>query len=274
MRALLLLASVVLIIGHSVASPDVTYKFRRTIINGVTHDEVFYLKAGKQRIDRQSFVGGQTRESFIYGPHGASVSDCNGLRLMLNLDSKLYFVVPPVQMNAATGSHRAVLMPTPTADAPRSTTEVHLEETGKHRKFYGHEAWLVRETRHTKTEYKGKLMESAIVTDTWYIEPLPTGCPEHGGKVVISLPGSSETRTGTARIGLPIERTQHVTNSDGSSREFKEEIVEWSEAPLSDDLFAAPADFKETKDWNAIEPELGKPNVLQRMMAWFYRAFH
>lgn len=274
MRSFLLLASVAMFMGQCVASPDVTYKVRRTLSNGVSHDEVFYFKAGKQRVDRQSFVGGETRGSFIYGPHGASIYDCNGLRLMLNLDGKQYFVVPRVQMNAGTGSGRAVLMPTPTANAPRSTSEVHVEDTGKRREFHGHDAWLVRETRQTRTEYQGKSSEYTMVIDTWYIEPPPTGCPEHPGRVVFSVPGTNEIRTGSAKLGLPIERVEHITNSNGTTRESREEIVEWSEAALPDDLFAAPADFKETKNWQDIEPELGKPTLLQRMVAWFYRTFH
>ena len=248
------------------------------MFNGVAYDEVFYLKTGKHRIDRQSFIGGQTPESFVYGPHTASISDCSGMRLVLNLDARLYIVVPPVQMNRVSGSHRAVLMPTPTQSSgkvPHSASEVHIEDTGKRRDFYGHQAWLVRETRHTKTEYKGKSSEYSIVTDTWYIDPPPTGCPEHSHTaMVVSVPGTSEARTGSARTGLPIERLERVTSSDGTSRELTEEIVEWSEAPLSDDLFVAPTSFKQTKEWDDIEPELGKPTLLQRMSAWFYRIFH
>src|SRR3954468_14065906 len=126
MRALFLLASVAMLVGQSVATPDVTYKLRRRNNNGVTHDEVFYVKAGKHRIDRQSFVGGQTRESFIYGPHTASISGCDCAGWVLNLDSKQYIVVAPVQLKPGIGSHRAVLMPTPTPNAPRSTSEVHV----------------------------------------------------------------------------------------------------------------------------------------------------
>ncbi|MCU1309513.1 MAG: hypothetical protein JWO20_638 [Candidatus Angelobacter sp.] len=258
---------------------DLEYTRRIVYGNGPSHDTVYYVKGERQRIDSQSSIGGQTKESFIYGPHTAMIMQCDLNRvLLLNLDTKKYFVhdIKPHPTGLITGILSAGRLTGGTA-ANTSYTEkrdVSVKETGDKRDFHNHEAWLVRQTTESTRNYDGHLSQSTSVEETWYIDlDAPMYCRKQMGlppntKVQSQLgtvgENVTETHTGTARIGFPVSQQYHVISPSQSQSSM--EVVDWSEEPLDPKLFEVPNGFVETKNEDEVNPPFGR--VSKAAGAW------
>jgi hypothetical protein len=280
-----------MVLPSLVFAGDLKYTQRIIYGDGPAHDTVYYVTGERQRIDSQSYFGGQTPESLVYGPHTAMIMQCDLNRvLLLNLDTRKYFVHQIKQGNSRgeTGKLSAV-PPLRSKAANKNPTEeraVAVQETGDKRDFHNREAWLVRLTIESTTHYEGVTHKSTSVDESWYIDlDVPMYCrkqmglkPNTGAQYRLSTGDENvtETRTGTARIGFPISRNYRVTSSS-ESRQSSMEIVDWSEEPLDPKLFEVPGDFVETKNSDDINPRFGsvsKPNgAWENFLQWMKHFF-
>jgi hypothetical protein len=266
-----------MVLPSLVFAGDLKFTQRIFLDNWLSHDAVYYVKGERKRIDSQSYVGGQTPESFIYGPHTATIMQCDLNRtLILNLDAKKYIVheIKLQPLGRITGFLSAGPLTGATA-ANKNYSEVRavsVKGTGDKRDFHGHEAWLVRETTKSTTNYGGNTTRSSSVEETWYIDlDAPTYCPKQFGlapnmkaqsRLGVLGQNVTETRTGTARIGFPISQKEMTMSGMGGMRlQSRMEILDWSEEPLDPKLFEVPDGFTETKEWKDIAPRLGRAST-------------
>jgi hypothetical protein len=269
----------------SALAGDLKYTQRLSTGSGTSHDTVYYLKGERKRIDSRSYVGGETPQSFVYGPHTAMIMQCDLSRVLhLNLDTKKYYVQPikPLTFSSATSQLDGIASALSTAASPSHSQEsvVRVEETGDKKQFHNREAWLVRQTTESTLHYGGQTHKSTSVDESWYIDlDVPMYCPKQLGlapntkvqsRLAIAGDNVTEIRTGTARIGFPISHRNRVTSSPGS-REFGMNVVDWSEETLDPKLFEVPDGFVETKNWEDVQPALRATaggGILENLLRW------
>jgi len=281
-----------MVLSQFVFAGDLRYTQRTSFDKWLTHDAVYYVKGERKRIDGRAYIGGQTPRSINYGPHTATIMQCDLDRaLYLNLDTKKYFVqeIKPRPPGRITGTLSTRPL-TGATDASQNHSEVRavsVKGTGDKRDFHNHHAWLVRQTTEINTNYDGNNSRLTSVEETWYIDlDAPMYCPKQFGlppnaKVQYQLgtvgENVTETRTGTARIGFPISRKEVVKSSTGGIlRQSGMEILDWSEEPLDPKLFELPDGFTETKNLGDIHPRLHATaggGILEIVLRWARNLF-
>jgi hypothetical protein len=258
-----------MVLPSLVFAGDLKYTQRAFYDNGPSHNIVYYVKGERKRMDNRSYIGGQTPESFVYGPRTAMIMQCDLDRtLHLNLDAKKYLIEPtkPSPFIAVARWLAALLLSRPSPPFSHSERAVALEETGDKKQFHNREAWLVRQTTKSAVEYEGVTHNSTTVEESWYIDldvPMycrkQTGVPPNTkvqGRLSVVGQDLNETRTGSARTGFLISQ-QQVMMSPTETHTLGMEVVDWSEEPLDPRLFEVPDGFSETKEWKDIYPPLG-----------------
>jgi hypothetical protein len=263
-------------------APDVTITTRRTTNHpdsSVT-TEVIYLKGARQRreaiIERPArAAGGATRSRM-----GITITQCDEQRMVLLNDEARTYAYVPIAANATN------LMPLRSAPAgiqPREVTaggEVTIQiddvDTGERRPVGRYTARRVITTTTTKPGPGASTRAGVTERDAWYVDLPEANCSEgndrphatvligHAGDRVRIEPGR------TVRLGYAIEET-YRSRTDGGAFTTRLALVELSEAPLGEDLFTVPADYRPALRTLSGEYDLTKPDTIgNRLTSYWY----
>jgi hypothetical protein len=266
-------------------APDLMIKTRHTVDHDDTDvvTEVLYLKGARQRREVTS-EGPAPRLTPGYGTNARqthtsiSISRCDERRsLMLHPAAKTY-VYQAIHDSTAVIPPRSSAAPQPPPvrgvareAAPGSTLTITFDavDTGERRQ-YG--SYVARRVISTRTTEPGPNVVNHPATvrreDGWYIDVPPPDCIEWAGSHTASLfVASSPADTvqfkhrGTARRGYPIAVTDRMTGGRRDSVRTIE-LIEISDAPLDDALFAPPPDYRAALQRPDGSYDLSRPDTL------------
>src|SRR5207244_746801 len=185
----------------------------------------------------------------------AQISQCDRRRLIyLNLGNRIYETVPiedPAEAMARMRQvARAVPPPLPeTGPVVRMSRE--STDTGERRAFGRFVARRVITTERTAPSPGASTPASVHTTDGWYIDLPPGDCIDWNsrGHFLVAYSGDGPhdrfqfEERGSTPTGYLVEYTRRSEDSYGVFEE-KQELIDWSEAPLDPSLFEIPRNYR------------------------------
>lgn len=229
-----LLAVAVLATSVIPAAADLKIVTRTTVSNGswfVTR----YLQGQRQR---KEIGAANWKDSSV------KLDQCDARKqIYLNLDARLFDVTTLGPDGRFINTDRSRKYTGPTYSYIITT-----EDTGKRAKFFGFDAWHVRDTIVTTTSVAPVPVK--MVYEYWYIDlKVPTeGCfftPADGrAALVAAYPQNKLKRIGSAKRGFPVLTRTFGTTENNHPYEIVDEVTELSTVPLDPQLFEIPKDFR------------------------------
>jgi hypothetical protein len=256
-------------------APDLTIKTRRTTdhADSSVTTEILSLKGARQR--RELIVEWPDHVRPAPGAIRASASiaitQCDERRIvLLNEEARIYAFVP----RAA----NATLMPRGRTAGPAGgevTITINDVDTGERRAVGRYTARRIVTTTTTEPGPGAATRSSVTERDAWYLD-LPAGnCSEsHDLRHTSFLIGHAGDRVRikagrTVRLGYPIEEINR-SRTYGSVFTTRLALIEYSEAPLDEDLFTVPSGYQPALRTLFGAPDMTKPDTIGNRLASYW----
>jgi hypothetical protein len=240
--------------------------------------EVLYLKGARQRHETLRGPAGIGPTIAIY------ITQCDERRrVILEPAAKTYAYMPIEDPKAYVERIRKSGQPVMALQGP-PVMIIDSNDTGERRPFGSFTArHVIVTTRRTAVPGATLVEPEESVVDGWYIDVPHSHCWE-GVETETMLAGPWAPprieRRGNGRRGYPIEETHRYTMLS-RTHTITRELLEVSEAPLDDALFAPPADYSPALQ-TPYGPDMNKPDTILNRLSWYgnqavltvYRWFH
>lgn len=225
---------------------DVKVKIRQTM-SGQTFENTTYIKGKRERAE-QNMAGTQM----------VTITQCDLKRsLQLMPVSKTYMV------NAWEQASEPVTTTTKTVTTKSEkgglvTSTVTIKDTGERKQMFGYTArHLIITTEMDSSPEACQKVKSKFETDGWYIDAtFALDCDDENKtrnyyqKYQNGCQDRFQTKQiGTGKRGYPLYEKMTMFDENGKETfSTTSEVLEFSKATLSDDLFDVPKDYREIKD--------------------------
>ncbi len=225
---------------------DVKVKIRQTM-SGQTFENTTYIKGKRERAE-QNMGGMQT----------VSITQCDLKRsLQIMPVSKTYIVNAWEQANVSpTTTTKTVTTKSEKGGVVTST--VTIKDTGERKQMFGYTArHLIITTEMDSSPEACQKVKNKFETDGWYIDAtfaLDCDQENQSRNYYPKSKGGCEDRfqskqIGTGKRGFPLYEKMTMFDENGKETfSTVNEVLEFSKATLSDDLFDVPKDYREVKD--------------------------
>lgn len=257
----LLLVSLVL---ADTAFADVKIKSRQTV-SGQTYENSTYIKGKRQRSES---MNGQM----------IMITQCDLKReLQLMPQGKVYMINPFDNTVLTTTTKNAAAPQTNGAAIKGGTvkTIITVKDTGERKQMFGYTARHLIMTSETESSPDAcNFLKNKIEQDGWYIDAaFALDCDRNYNYANYNRNNQKPDcqdkydvkQIGTAKRGYPVYEKMTMFNETGKeTMTMVNEIVELSNAALTDDLFDVPSDYREVKDQSQLYASLsgsGKINT-------------
>jgi hypothetical protein len=220
--------------------PDLTIKTRTKMDDHHTIVTTWFFKGPRQRME----IHDPSNANWIGHP---SIYLCEqGVRYLLNDNSKTYNTVP---LDPAELRKGAKPIPQPEMSGAEVTVTIDSVDTGERRQIGSYEARRVKTTETVEPGPGAVTKPSKTETDGWYIDVHGWNCQDTSKPQMGWLAAWSGRRDriifrrlSSAPHGLAIEETRTKSEA-GRTFLSKTELLEISEQPLDQSLFAPPPDY-------------------------------
>jgi hypothetical protein len=195
--------------------------------------------------------------------HWVTITLCDENRtLILNPEAKLY-----AYMRHEVPAFRRLIQPilaTPRPNPSGSKVIITIDavDTGERREVG---SYVARHVKTTTTESDGYSEKRVREQDGWYLDLPDMNCGRDGETtlVVIQHAGVHVQHRGTARRGYPIEETDR---DDHGNVAITTKLIEFSEAPLEDELFTVPSGYRAALPLLAGYPDMTRPDTVRNRL--------
>lgn len=225
---------------------DVKVKIRQTM-SGQTFENTTYIKGKRERAE-QNMGGMQT----------VSITQCDLKRsLQIMPVSKTYIVNAWEQTNVSPTTTTKTVS-TKSEKGGVVTSTVTIKDTGERKQMFGYTArHLIITTEMDSSPEACQKVKNKFETDGWYIDAafaLDCDQENQSRNFYPKSKGGCEDRfqskqIGTGKRGFPLYEKMTMFDENGKETfSTVNEVLEFSKATLSDDLFDVPEDYREVKD--------------------------
>ena len=236
----------ILILSNNVFA-DVKVKIRQTV-SGQSIENTTYIKGKRERAE-QNTAGTQT----------VTITQCDLKRsLQLMPVSKTYIINAWEEVSESQNETvKTVAVKTEKGGLVRTT--INIKDTGERKQMFGYTArHLIITTEMDSSPEACQKVQNKFETDGWYIDAaFALDCGDAlNGRYYRPNPKTSgcqdkfqTKQTGTGKRGYPLYEKMTMFNEKGKEVfSTVNEVLEFSKASLSDDLFEVPKDYREVKD--------------------------
>lgn len=257
--------------------PDLLVRVRHTIdlLPSPTTTETWYFKGARQRHEISSISEpGRTHTS-------VALAQCDRRRLVeINTEAGLYGVTvieDPAEYLARLRQTMPRIAPLPPETGPAVLITLESTDTGERRSFGSYVARRVITRRKTSPSPGARTPAGLETTDGWYIDLPPQSCEDWGpatGVLFAYLDGEPRDKVrveehGARPTGYPIEYTHRMEDSVDVFVE-KQELVEWSAAPLDARLFEIPRGYRPALPLPGGGVDMMRPDTLANRIAAYW----
>jgi hypothetical protein len=249
--------------------PDLKVTTRRTFGEGsAVSIETAYFKGARQRRDSTM----EYREPRDGRHTSTMIVDCQGRRMiMLNHEARTYASRPIENIDERIARLKRAALSRPPAEkatGPEVTTTIDSVDTGERRQLGRYTARHVVTTITTDAAPGASIDSSVRREDGWYVD-LPDGnCSLDGTTFALLRASGYVLRAGQPPPPHDRERTQFLGRArrglaiEESDAAMKIELVDFSEAPLDEALFAIPGDYRAALPTPYGGVDMTKPDTL------------
>ena len=263
--ALPLIASVVAAPSPTPSTRDLTVKTERRMPLGheasVTTTAT-YFSGARQRRETVPHDGRDRALDLI------TIRQCDERRtLILNPESRLYAFMPD-----GTSAFRRLIQPviaTPPPDPSGATVTMTVDavDTGQRRQVG---SYVARRVKTTRTKSAAGVEKSVGEQDGWYLDLPDLSCGDEGETMLVLVPDNASLRVehrGRARRGFAIEETDRDESGNIASTI---KLIEFSEAPLDDGLFAVPPGYRAAVPLLSGGHDMTRPDTVRNRLQSYW----